>query len=232
MEHRLEADHVSKVIRKKALLKDVSLSLQGGKIYGFVGENGSGKTMLFRTLSGLIKPTEGTVRLDGMDIHKGQGKANIGVIIENSAMWPDMTGLENLLYLSQLRHKISKEEVRAQMERVGLDPANKLSVRKYSLGMKQRLIVAQAVMEQPDFLFLDEPTNAIDKEGVVLIRRIIEEEAARGAVVLMASHVSQDISDLCAETFQMEEGRLSRMGGKQNEAKKEDGSDIDEETAR
>ncbi len=210
MEHVLKAEHVTKIIKKKEILKDISLELRGGKIYGFVGENGSGKTMLFRALSGLIRPTSGTVLLDGQDIHRSHPPAKIGVIIENSAMWPDLTGMENLLYLSALNRYISKEEVRNQMARVGLDPENRLPVRKYSLGMKQRLIVAQAVMEKPDFLFLDEPTNAIDKDGVVIIRWIIEEEAKRGAVVLMASHVSQDVSDLCSEVYFMEEGRCSR----------------------
>lgn len=217
MEHVLIASHVTKVIRKKELLRDISLEFKGGRIYGFVGENGSGKTMLFRTLSGLIRPTSGMVLLDGENIHKRHATIRIGVIIENSAMWPELTGMENLLYLSSLRHVLPKEEVRLAMIRVGLDPANHLPVRKYSLGMKQRLIVAQAVMEQPDFLFLDEPTNAIDQDGAVLIRQIISEEAERGAVILMASHVSQDVSDLCAEVYLMEDGFCTRLRGGKDE---------------
>lgn len=216
MDNILYAENISKTIGHKELLHNISLELSGGKIYGFVGENGSGKTMLFRVLSGLIKPTKGCVLLNHTDIHKEQHSAKIGVIIENSAMWPDLTGIENLLYLSQLNHYISKSDVIAVLHRVGLNPENPLPIRKYSLGMK-RLIIAQAIMEKPDFLFLDEPTNAIDKDGVLLIRQIIAEEARRGAVVLLASHVSQDISELCHEVYEMENGNCSKAGGKTDE---------------
>lgn len=213
MEHTLSAEHIYKKIGQRELLKDISLELKGGNIYGFMGENGSGKTMLFRTLSGLIKPTQGEVLLDGNDINKKHLPVNIGVVIENMSMWPELTGMENLYYLSRLKKCISKEDMANTMIRVGLNPENNLPVRKYSLGMKQRLVVAQAIMEQPDFLFLDEPTNAIDKEGAVMVRQIISEEAKRGAVVLLASHISQDISELCAEIYQVKEGSCKRYGG-------------------
>ena len=212
MNHCLAAQNVSKTIGKKELLKNISLELQGGNVYGFVGENGSGKTMLFRILCGLIRPTSGTVLLDGQNIHQKHEPIKMGVIIENTGMWPELTGMENLYFLSSLNQYIKKDEIARVMERVGLDPANKLPIRKYSLGMRQRLIIAQAIMEQPDFLFLDEPTNAIDKEGIQLVYRIIEEEADRGAVVLMASHISQDITALCAEVFHMEAGVLTKGG--------------------
>jgi ABC-2 type transport system ATP-binding protein len=123
-------------------------------------------------------------------------------------MWPELTGWENLLFLGSLNKRISKADIRTTLERVGLDPTNPLPIKKYSLGMRQRLIVAQAIMEKPNFLFLDEPTNAIDKEGVLLIRDIIAEEANRGAVVLLASHISQDISTLCTEIYHMKHGRI------------------------
>lgn len=135
MQHTLTAEKLYKKIGKKELLRDISLDLKGGKIYGFIGENGSGKTMLFRTLSGLVKPTKGTVLLDGVDIHRKRGTARIGVIIENSGMWPDLTGWDNLLYLSSLNNYISKKDIECAMHRVGLDPDNALPVRKYSLGM-------------------------------------------------------------------------------------------------
>ncbi len=217
MQHTLITEHLEKRIGKKELLCDISLTLGGGKIYGFVGENGSGKTMLFRTLSGLVKPTKGAVLLDGVDIHKKRGTVRIGVIIENSGMWPDLTGWENLFHLSALNHYISRKDIGDVMLRVGLDPDNALPIRKYSLGMRQRLMIAQAVMEQPDFLFLDEPTNSIDQEGTAVIRQIISEEAQRGAVVLMASHIGEDISELCTELYTMKAGHCFKLGGKGND---------------
>ncbi len=205
--HTLLAQNITKRIGDKTLLQDISLELSGGNVYGFSGENGSGKTMLFRVLSGLVKPTEGQVLLDGHDIHRDKHLSNIGIIIENSSLWPELTGFENLLYLSELNKRISKQEVKDALKRVGLNPDNRLPIKKYSLGMKQRLNIAQAIMERPDFIFLDEPTNSIDSDGVVLVRRIISEESARGAVVLLTSHISQDISSLCQQVYQVKAGK-------------------------
>lgn len=209
MPHTLTATNISKTIRRKDVLMGVNLELQGGKVYGFVGENGSGKTMLFRVLSGLVKPTTGEVLYDGKALGKKGKDIRVGVIIENTSLWPDLTAYENLCFLAGLKHYIGPKQVKEALQRVGLDEKNSLPIKSYSLGMRQRLIVAQAIMEEPDFLFLDEPTNSIDTEGAKVVRGIIEQEAGRGAVVLLASHISQDISELCERTYAMRSGHCT-----------------------
>ena len=203
---KVEISHISNTLRGAKVLDDVSLTLEGGNIYGLVGENGSGKTMLMRTVCGLVRPDRGTVTFDGQD--RKTAKPVLGVMIENTALYPDLTGMENLgLFASILR--IADKNAQAEaMERVGLDPKDRRTYRKYSLGMKQRLLLAQAIMEKPQVLLLDEPTNAIDAEGVALTHEIMRQEADRGAVVLLASHISADIHDLCCKVYRMDRGRL------------------------
>ena len=203
---KVEISHISKTLRGAKVLDDVSLTLEGGNIYGLMGENGSGKTMLMWTVCGLVRPDRGTVTFDGQD--RKTAKPVLGVMIENTALYPDLTGMENLgLFASILR--IADKNAQAEaMERVGLDPKDRRTYRKYSLGMKQRLLLAQAIMEKPQVLLLDEPTNAIDAEGVALTHEIMRQEADRGAVVLLASHISADIHDLCCKVYRMDRGRL------------------------
>jgi len=203
---KVEISHISKTLRGAKVLDDVSLTLEGGNIYGLMGENGSGKTMLMRTVCGLVRPDRGTVTFDGQD--RKTAKPVLGVMIENTALYPDLTGMENLgLFASILR--IADKNAQAEaMERVGLDPKDRRTYRKYSMGMKQRLLLAQAIMEKPQVLLLDEPTNAIDAEGVALTHEIMRQEADRGAVVLLASHISADIHDLCCKVYRMDRGRL------------------------
>lgn len=203
---KVEISHISKTLRGAKVLDDVSLTLEGGNIYGLVGENGSGKTMLMRTVCGLVRPDRGSVTFDGQD--RKTAKPVLGVMIENTALYPDLTGMENLgLFASILR--IADKNAQAEaMERVGLDPKDRRTYRKYSMGMKQRLLLAQAIMEKPQVLLLDEPTNAIDAEGVALTHEIMRQEADRGAVVLLASHISADIHDLCCRVYRMDRGQL------------------------
>ena len=203
---KVEISHISKTLRGAKVLDDVSLTLEGGNIYGLMGENGSGKTMLMRTVCGLVRPDRGTVTFDGQD--RKTAKPVLGVMIENTALYPDLTGMENLgLFASILR--IADKNAQAEaMERVGLDPKDRRTYRKYSMGMKQRLLLAQAIMENPQVLLLDEPTKAIDAEGVALTHEIMRQEADRGAVVLLASHISADIHDLCCKVYRMDRGRL------------------------
>jgi len=209
MMHNLEAKQVSKVIKGTCVLKQINLQLEGGRVYAFQGENGCGKSMLFRVLSGLSKPSEGIVCLDGSNIHGAKKKLHrIGIVLENASLFPQFTAMENLQYLAGINGIIGKAEIEHALERVGLEPGDKRTVRKYSLGMRQRLMIAQAIMEAPDFLFLDEPTNAIDKAGVELVLEIIRQEAARGAVVMMASHIDKDVAGLADRRFLMSGGEI------------------------
>lgn len=207
MSHTLELKNISKVIDGQTVVQPFHARLDGGNVYGFVGENGSGKTMLFRLIGQLISPTTGEILYDGLPVGK-KNRPNIGLIIEHASLFPDMTGFENLEYLAGFRKKISKQEICGAIRRVGLDPADKRVFRKYSLGMKQRLLLAQAVMEKPDYLILDEAGNGLDQEGQILLHEIIREEAKRGAVVMIASHIASDISNLCDKVFYVAHGNV------------------------
>ena len=208
---KLEAIKVGKTIKDREVLKDVTLSLESGSIYGFVGANGSGKTMLFKVLSGLVKPTTGKIILNGKELHRDfDVLPNMGLILENAGLYPEKTGFQNLRYLAGLRKEVGDDEIREAIKRVGLNPDDKRSFRKYSLGMKQRIIIAQAIMEAPDILFLDEPCNSLDEEGVERIRRIIREEKERGALILLASHMREDIDYLADTVYEVKEGRVSQ----------------------
>lgn len=204
---QLTATDVTKVIKGKTVLSHINLSLNSGYVYGFVGPNASGKTMLFRVLSGLISATTGIVSLNGKILKKAfPVLPNLGILLENVSLYPELTGYENLDYLAKFNHKIDKAGIIEALQRVGLDPADKRKYGKYSLGMKQRLALAQAVMERPDILMLDEPTNALDQDSVKLIRGMIKSEKDRGAIVLLASHNKEDIQLLCDHTFTMDGG--------------------------
>lgn len=211
--HHIEIINLTKEFKGTIVLEDINLSLYSGKIYGFVGKNGSGKTMLLRILGGLVKPTSGTVIVDGIEItNRNNNEHKIGLVIENASLYPNFTGHKNLMFLANINCYIGEQEVREAIRRVGLDPDDKRSIKKYSLGMKQRIAFAQAVMEKPDFLFLDEPTNALDEQGVELIRNVIIEESKRGALVLIASHNREDIETLCDEVYTINNGRAAHCG--------------------
>lgn len=205
----LKVENISKTIRGKNILKEISCTFQSGRVYGFVGKNGSGKTMLFRAISGLMTIDSGRIMWDGKELHKDFAVLpSQGIVLENAGLYPNMTGRENLRYLADLTGKIGEAEIERALLRVGLNPKDRRTYRKYSLGMKQRLAVAQAIMESPDIILLDEPTNALDEEGVCLTRTIIAEEKARGAIILIASHSSEDIRLLVDHRYRIENGKI------------------------
>ncbi|HIR89704.1 MAG TPA: ATP-binding cassette domain-containing protein [Candidatus Fimimorpha faecalis] len=206
--------NISKKIKRNVILSNISLHLKSGNIYGFVGPNGSGKTMLFRALSGLMKVGSGEIRLDEKVLKKDIDiLPNLGIILENAGLYPEFTGMENLEMLAKVNKKVQREEIENTIRRVGLNPADKRLYRKYSLGMKQRIVIAQAIMEQPDILMLDEPTNALDENGIDKIRHIILEEKERGALILIASHNKEDITLLADQVFYINNGSLINQGG-------------------
>lgn len=201
----------TKYIKKALILDDVNIQLTGGKIYGLKGPNGSGKTMLMRLLCGLIRPTSGEVWIDGKKLGKDMDfPESVGLLIENPAFLPNYTGYENLELLAQIRGKIGAEEICQSLLEVGLDPHDPRKYRKYSLGMKQRLGIAAAIMEKPDLLIVDEPTNALDDSGVEQICTILRRERERGALVVIACHDSILLQTLSDEIYKIYEGKVTK----------------------
>lgn len=210
----LTAKNVTKILGKRTVLSHINLELNSGNIYGLIGPNGSGKTMLLRALSGLMSVDSGEIIWGNKKLHHDFSVLpSLGIILENVHLYPNLTGVENLQYLASFNRKVGIAAIRASITRVGLDPNDKRSYRKYSLGMKQRLAIAQAIMEQPEVVMLDEPTNALDEDGVQKVRQIILEEKSRGALVVLASHSREDIKCLADETYRIEHGSITQLGG-------------------
>lgn len=203
---------VSLKIKKDMILKDINAEFTDGKIHGIIGRNGSGKTMLMKCICGFIKPTEGEITVSGKRIGTDcDFPESIGVIIETPEFIPYYSGFKNLKLLADIRHKITDDDIRRSMELVGLDPKLKKSVKKYSLGMRQRLGLAQAVMENPDLLILDEPMNGLDKDGVGDMRRYLLNLKEQSKTILIASHSAEDIDVLCDTVVEMDKGRMERV---------------------
>lgn len=193
---------ISKVIKKNIILRNINLNMIGGKIYGLIGTNGSGKTMLMRLLAGLIRPSEGEIIVNGHKVEYGKKLYfDMGVIIEKPEFFNDLTGMENLEMLAKLKGKIGKDEMIDAMNRVQLDPHNEKKVKEYSLGMRQRLGIAQAIMEDPEVLILDEVTNALDEEGIKMVYEVLNEEKKKGKIIIISSHNRIDIDTLCDEIY-------------------------------
>lgn len=197
---------------EEQVLKGISREFEAGKIHGIVGNNGSGKTVLMKCICGFLSPTEGRVVVDGKTIGKDVDfPENIGIIIETPGFLPGLTGIKNLKILASLKRKIGDEEIRNVIRKVGLDPDLKKPVSKYSLGMRQRLGIAQAIMEDPSILILDEPFNGLDKNGVMQMRKLIKELREDGKTIILASHNQVDIDELCDTVCEMDAGVMTMV---------------------
>jgi ABC-2 type transport system ATP-binding protein len=206
----IEINNYKKIIKGNIILSDINLKLERGKVYGFKGKNGSGKTMLFRAISGLIRATEGEIIVDGKKIGSDICfPENLGILIENPGFLPDFTGFKNLKYLAEINKKIDDNKIKRTLEAVGLDSEDKRKFKKYSLGMKQRLGVAQAVMENPDIIILDEPTNALDIDGVKLINKIILELRDQNKLILLSNHDKEEMEMVADEIYTIYEGKIT-----------------------
>ncbi len=205
----LKVENLSKEIKNTRILNNINLNLNKGKIYGFRGKNGSGKTMLFRALCGLIKPTEGRVEIDGQVLGENISfPESVGVVIEYPGFLPNLSGYENLKLISEINNKVGAKEIKEIISAVGLDPEDKKKFKKYSLGMKQRLGIAQALMENPELIILDEPTNALDSDAVLLIKELLVNMKNNNKLILLASHDKEELEVLSDEIFYIENGSI------------------------
>ncbi len=216
----VRVDRVTKKFGSEVVLKETTMAMSRGKVYGIVGNNGSGKTVLMKCICGFLPVTSGSICVGEKYIGKDTDfPESLGLIIETPGFLTEYTGKKNLEIIADLNRKISAGEIRRVLQRVGLDPDLKKPVAKYSLGMRQRLGIAQAIMEDPDFLILDEPFNGLDKRGVVDIRSILLDLKRRGKTILLASHNSGDINLLCDEVYEIDAGILRPMTGETRQEK-------------
>ena len=212
MTNAIEIHDLVKVFGQDSVLKGINRNFEAGKIHGVVGNNGSGKTVMFKCICGFLQPTGGRVFVQGKQIGKDVDfPEDLGLIIETPGFLPQLSGLRNLEILASLKRKIGLKEVAAVIRRVGLDPLSTKPVGKYSLGMRQRLGIAQAIMEDPSLLILDEPMNGLDKHGVAEMRELFKSLATDGRTILLASHNIQDIDALCDTVCEMDAGVMTMI---------------------
>lgn len=205
----IQVNHVSLILNKKQILKDITLKLERGHIYGLTGNNGCGKTMLMKCICGFLNPSAGEITANGKIIGKDTDYLpDCGIIIETPGFIPHYSGFKNLKLLADIRKNISDSDIRHAFLQVGLNPDLKQPVKKYSLGMRQRLGLAQAVMENPSVLILDEPMNGLDKSGVADIRNLLLSFKKENRMILITSHNAQDIHVLCDKVYEMDNGMI------------------------
>lgn len=205
----IEVNNITVKIKKDTVLKKVSYNFESGKIYGLRGRNGAGKTMFLRALAGLIRVNSGSIVVDGQILgEKIDFPPSLGLLIENNNLAPEFSLTKNLKLLSKIKNVATDDDIAQTITRVGLESTDSRKVAKFSLGMKQRGAIAQALFEKPSLILLDEPTNAIDQKGVIQIREILAEEAQRGATIILASHNPEDLNVLTDEIIDLSEGEI------------------------
>lgn len=199
-----------KSFKSAEVLKNINLTLESGKVIGLKGKNGSGKTMLMRAISGLILPTSGKVYINDKELGRQISfLPSIGILIENPSFISNYTGFKNLKILASIQNRISDDEIRDAIRKVGLDPDDKRTFKKYSLGMKQRLGIAAAIMERPDIVILDEPINALDEAGAGLIKGLLDELKANGSLIIIACHDTEELNYLSDEIYEIYDGEIT-----------------------
>ena len=212
MEAAIKIENLHKSFGKEEILHGINRELEAGRIHGIVGNNGRGKTVMMKCICGFLRPDEGCVLINGKEVGKDMDfPDDMGIIIETPGFLPGATGLKNLKILASLKGIADEKRIVETIERVGLDPGLKKNVSKYSLGMRQRLGIAQAIMENPSFLILDEPFNGLDKHGVAQIRNLIKELRAEGKTIILASHNQADIDELCDTVCEMDDGYMEEI---------------------
>lgn len=212
MENVITVKNATKQFKEAVVLNNITVSFEKGKVHGLIGRNGSGKTMLMKCICGIVPLTSGEITVSDKVIGKDTDiPKNVGVIIETPGFLPGYSGYSNLKFLAAINGKIGKEEIRNAIKCVGLNPDDKKKVGKYSLGMRQRLGLAQAIMEDPELLILDEPMNGLDKDGVKDMRQYLLELKAQGKTILIASHSAEDIGVLCDTVYEMDKGVMSKV---------------------
>lgn len=205
----IQLQNVTKRIKENTVLDNVSYTFKSGFVYGLYGQNGSGKTMLLRAISGLINLDSGGIFIDGEKLHdKIEFPPETGIVIENMELLPECSAKRNLQMLAKIKNIADEKDIIFSLERVGLDPDSEKKVKKFSLGMKQRLNIAQAIFENQKIILLDEPTNALDEEAVQLIYKIIREEKSRGATIIVATHHKEDLKEVCDVILKIAEGKI------------------------
>ena len=205
----IQLQNVTKRIKENTVLDNVSYTFKSGFVYGLYGQNGSGKTMLLRAISGLINLDSGSIFIDGEKLHdKIEFPPETGIVIENMELLPECSAKRNLQMLAKIKNIADEKDIIFSLERVGQDPDSDKKVKKFSLGMKQRLNIAQAIFENQKIILLDEPTNALDEEAVQLIYKIIREEKSRGATIIVATHHKEDLKEVCDVILEIAEGKI------------------------